>query len=274
MINHGVLENQAPRPDDYHASGFSFVSYQERNPSGDWTSWLPVKEIQYGKEDSQSCVSFSACNSLEIQHKFITGTEANFSDRWIAKMSGTTRQGNSLGVVADTIRHYGMVKEESYPTPPSYTFDEYHAPITSGLLKVLQEEGQEFLSKWNIQFEYVAATKDEMMKHIKQSPLQIIIPGHAVVEFLCEEDISNYFDTYNPFQKQTPYTNILYALKYILTPKIMTKKFIVKDGAKIGVLIAEGYALSGNFADSEEHLDFLKKANSFDGSEQVFEVEQ
>lgn len=274
IINHGLLPDQSPRPDDYHASGFSFVSFIERNPSGDWTNWLPTKEIQYGKEDSQSCVSFSACNSLEIQYKFLTGTELNFSDRWIAKMSGTTRLGNSLGVVADTVRHYGMVAETSYPAPPNFTFDEYHADIPPDLLAKLTAEGQDFLSKWDIRFEYVSATKDEMMKHIKQSPLQIIIPGHAVVEFLCEQDIADYFDTYNPFQKKTPYNNILYALKYILTPKVMTKRFIVKDGAKIGLLVSEGFTGTITYADTPEHLDFLKKALGFDGTEPTIELPQ
>lgn len=270
-VNHGLLPDQSPRPDDYHAGGFSFVSYEVRNPSGDWRPYLPVKEIQYGKEDSMSCVSFSACNSLEIQHKFLTGSEDNYSDRWIAKMSGTTREGNSLGVVGDTVRHYGMVKETSYPAPPNFTFDQYHAAIPEPLLSQLKAEGQDFLSKWDIKTEYVPAKKDDMMFHLKHAPLQIIIPGHAVVEFLCEADVADYFDTYDPFQKQTPYSNILYAYKYVLTPKQMIIKSIVKRGTKLGVMVEVDWIGTINYADSMEHLDFLKKSFGFTGNEPTIE---
>lgn len=235
IINHGVKLGQ--RPEDYQAGAFSLIDYIERNPSGDWRPYLPTKEIQYGKEDSMSCVSFSAINAIEMQEKFLTGVESNYSDRWIATMSNTTIDGNWLYKVADTIRKYGLVKESSFPAPPNYTFNQYHTKPDSLLQTTLEEEGQSWLSMWDVKYEFITPSKAEMLKHIKQAPLQIVIPGHAIVNFLCEQDIVNYFDTYNPHEKQTPYTNVQSAMKLLLTPKNMyiTKK--VKINGAYGVLV-------------------------------------
>src|SRR5258708_12996 len=100
IINHGIIEGQ--RPEDFVAGSFTFIAWEERNPTGNWKPYLPAKEIQYGKEDSQGCVSFSALNCLEIQEKFLTSKENNYSDRWTAKRSGTTHEGNYLYKVGDT----------------------------------------------------------------------------------------------------------------------------------------------------------------------------
>ena len=257
-MNHGVILGQ--RPTDWVAGASTFITYEVRNESGDWRPYLPTKEIQYGKEDSMSCVSFSAINAIEMQEKFLTGLESNYSDRWLAVMSNTTPQGNYLYIVADTIRKYGLVKEERYPAPPNYTFNEYHTKPSPELQTQLEKEGKEWLNEWDFKYEFVPATKESMLGHIKQAPLQIVIPGHAIVNFLCEQDIVNYFDTYNPHEKKTPYANVQAALKPLLTKKNMAKKFIINDGGKIGVAVLEGFTGTIAFAKDQESLQALKKA--------------
>lgn len=261
VVNHGVILGQ--RPSDFVAGGFTFISYEERNKTGDWRPFLPVKEIQYGKEDSLSCVSFSACNAIEAQEKFWTGVEVNYSDRWIAKRSGTTQEGNWLYKVGDAVRHDGLVKESSYPAPPNYTFKEYHADIPEPLLTQLKAEGQEWLKKWDIKTEFVPATKADMLKHLKHAPLQIVIPGHAILNFLCEEDVVNYFDTYAPHEKKTPYANVQSVYKYVLTPKDMPepRKFLkINDGGKIYIAVLQGFGGTLVAAKSEEALADLTNA--------------
>lgn len=267
-IEHGVILGQ--RPSDYQAGAFTFITYEERNPSGDWRAYLPTKEIQYGKEDSMSCVSFSAINAIEMQEKFLTGVEKNYSDRWIATMSDTTPQGNYLFKVGDTIRKYGLVKEGSFPAPPNYTFSAYHAKPSPELQKELEKEGQNWLSEWDFKYEFITASKAEMLKHIKQAPLQIVIPGHAIVNFLCEQDIVNYFDTYNPHEKQTPYANVQTAMKPLLTKKNMAKKFIINDEGKIGVAVIEGFTGTVVFAKTPEALEDLKAALEIPADAPVF----
>lgn len=240
-INHGVLLGK--RPEDWLAGSIGALTYEVRNPSGDWRPFLVTKEYQKGKQDSMSCVSFSAISAIEMQEKFLTGIENNYSDRWIAKMSGTTVDGNYLYKVGDAIRNLGLVKESSYPAPPNFTFAEYHAEIPEGKKNELKAEGQEWLQKWDVKTEFIEGAgigiwhtkKEDLMKHLKQAPIQIVIPGHAVVDIFCEADLVNYFDTYKPFEKKTPYSNIQTAYKLLLTPKSMTNSLIVQNGSEYGI---------------------------------------
>lgn len=262
MENHGIILGQ--RPQDWMAGAFTFISYEERNPSGDWTPYLVTKEKQYGKQDSMSCVSFSACSSIEIQQKFLTGQEVNYSDRWIAKRSGTTVHGNWMYVVGDAIRRDGLVREEHYPAPPNYTFNEYHAEIPELLLPALKKEGQEWLSQWDVKTEFVPATKESILKHVKHAPLQLATLTHAIVfAVAADEDGVTVFDTYphsGDYLFKLPYSQIEAAYKYVLTPKQMPKRFLVNDGGKIGVAVIEGFAGTIVFAKTPEDLENLKKA--------------
>jgi hypothetical protein len=128
MINHGVIEGQ--RDTDYVGGT---LPYEIRNPSGDWTPYLPPGEWQGNHiVDTKACVTFSALNSLEVQYKFLTGKERNFSDRFIATLSGTTPQGNHLYKVGDAIRKEGLVDESVWPTPENYSWDSYYSAGVPG----------------------------------------------------------------------------------------------------------------------------------------------
>lgn len=241
-INHGVLLGN--RPEDWVAGAIGALSFEERNPSGDWRPYLVTKERQKGKEDSMSCVGFSACTSIEMQEKFLTGKESNYSDRWIAKMSGTTIDGNWLWKVGDAVRNLGLVKETSYPTPDNFTFAQFHADIPAAKLAELKAEGELWKQKWEVKTEFINTSigmwytvKEDLMKHLKHAPLQIVIPGHAIVNIFCEQDLVRYFDTYYPYEKTTPYSNIQTAYKYVLTPKNMYTTKKVKINGAFGVLV-------------------------------------
>lgn len=216
--NHGVLLGE--RVGDYKAGAtVSALPYIVVLESGDWEPLLPSEERQSNDGgDSMSCVTFAQLNTIESQEKKITGAEPNYSDRWIAKMSGTTEEGNYLWKVADTIRKYGLVKEESYPRPAgTWNFSEYHKEIPEPLLSQLKAEGAEWLKKWDVKYESVAFDRVSLMKHIKMAPLTVIIPGHAVMNFRTTAQIINYFDTYAPFKKTVP--SVIQAMKVMLYPR-------------------------------------------------------
>ena len=212
--NRGVIEGK--RDTDYVAG---VLPYKVRNPSGDWTPFLPAPENQFSNHaDSQACVTFSALNSIECQTKFLTGQEVNYSDRFIAKMSGTTPQGNTLYTVADTIRKLGLVWETDYPTPPDFDWNTYYASVPPELItKALL-----WLNDWSLAYEWIEpVTADNLIYHLKHAPLQIVIPGHAVVDIYETKDVLKYFDSYPPYTKsriELP----LWALKLVLTKKNMT----------------------------------------------------
>ena len=200
-----------------------------------------------------SCVTFSALNSIEIQEKFLTGSQTNYSDRFIAKMSDTMRNGNYLWKVADTIRNIGLVKDEDYPTPLSYTWDEYHAAISEPLLTKLKEKGKQWLSEWEISYEWIDVTPENLAHHLKHAPLQVVIPGHAVVDILNPRDISTYFDSYAPFIKTVQTSTLQAALKIVLKKKTtMNNEFVstIKQGGKVGIVL---------WADTPENYKYLCK---------------
>src|SRR3990167_2756789 len=111
--NRGVLVGD--RSTDYRAGLVSGNLPYEVRTDGNYEPWLPPGEWQANDNgDSMSCVSFGALNAIETEENRQTGKQINYSDRWIAKMSGTTPQGNYLWKVLDAIREYGLVNEESY----------------------------------------------------------------------------------------------------------------------------------------------------------------
>lgn len=221
--NYGVLLGDSP--DTYRADRVGgALPYIVRQKDGDWTSHLPPEERQYNDSgDSMSCVSFAHLSGIETQEfswlqKLNIPNSFEYSDRWIAKMSDTTKEGNYLWKVADTIRKYGLVKEESYPRPEgSWTWEQYHADIPEPLLSKLLAEGQEWLKKWDVKYESVDVSKESLMRHLKMAPLTVVIPGHAILNFLTTEQLVHYFDTYPPHKKTT--SAVIQAMKVMLYPK-------------------------------------------------------
>lgn len=253
--NYGVILGQ--RSTDWIAGAVSGITFEERNPSGDWTPYLPKGEKQFSKfQDSMGCVSFSANNCIETQIKFLTGIEPNFSDRFLAKMSGTTQFGNYLYVVADTVRKVGLVNEEEWPVPPDFTWDSFYSQIPQHII----DKGKDFLAQYDISYEFINDwSRENLMKQLKQSPLQVVIPGHAVMNFYTSLDVQRYFDTYEPFIKEWG-TSFNSVLKYVVTKKNMNKgeKIIKILQALEGYNDLSGIAYWGKIVDQEGILGVEK----------------
>jgi len=227
MTNHGVILGR--KKSDWVAGT---IPYEIRNPSGDWTPYLVRTEKQWFPTlDTQACVSFSANNVSEIQVKQQTGVEVNFSDRFLAKMSGTTHQGNWLYIVGDTLRKIGGVLEEEWPVPPEpFGWDDYYSPIPQF---ILDRAKPQFLDKYTIQTEFIGISITEIEKHLKHAPLQIVIPGHAVAGIVIKiaGGVITYFDTYEPYLKTTTVNQLSDVYKILLTIKNMSNAtFVHKTG--------------------------------------------
>ena len=90
----------------------------------------------------------------------------NFSDRFLAIASSTTFSGNDPKRVAQTLREKGAIPEELLPFSDNIkTFNEYHSPnpLPSSLLK----EGLKFLDKFEISYEWVTPTPENLMEELK-----------------------------------------------------------------------------------------------------------
>ena len=205
----------------YRASDYAggTLPYEVLVPDGNWEPWLPPGEWQrVNVLDVMACVSFSALNVLETLHFFHTGTQRNFSDRYTARMSGTTPDGNWLWKVGDSIRKDGLVNEEDWAWGSQQAdWDTYY---TTPPMEVINK-AKDFLKEWEVKYEFIDFTRDSLIYHLKQSPIQVVFPNHAVMNFFTTEQIYNYFDSYDPWKK-TRTEGFVSALKYVLRKKTMT----------------------------------------------------
>lgn len=216
------------------------IPYEVRVPSGDWGEWLPSTEKQKDPVETMACVTFSALNSLETQYKFLTGQEINFSDRFTAKMSDTTPQGNYQYKVADSIRKDGLVLESDYPSPTgTFDWNIYYQQIPQSV--------KDKAIKFDIAYEWIDNNKEQMLYHVKHAPLQIVIMNgrHAVENFFIrsEQGVYEYFDSYVPFWANTQ--TLTYPLKIVLTIKNMfdlvktasrPEQYVIINGGRFWVL--------------------------------------
>lgn len=161
-------------------------------PEDEREQYLPKGELQSGKEDFMDCVTRGYLNSLETQFNYllrndklepenvkwleskgyIEGGNITFSDRFIAILSGTTRQGNSLKAPIDTIRKQGLIPKSLLPKG-DFTWNEYHDP--SKITPEMKKLGQDFLKRFSINYEQVP--KILMSQSVKDDI--VVVAGYA-----------------------------------------------------------------------------------------------
>ncbi len=250
LKNYGLIIEQ-PRVSDYIVGAGSAVKAQDiLNVTGDWEPKIPEGEYQNGVYfDTMGCVTFSALNILEMLFKAKFGIEINFSDRFTAKMSGTTLKGNSFSNVAESIRKDGLLLEDRWDYPrtqrtPVFVRDEYYETIPN----VLIEEAKKFLNDYEIQYEWVPATKEKLREMLQYAPLQVQVVawydknkdgvyekpagvdfnhGTVLIEY-PENGKPKIFDSYSPFVKELEdgYDFGTYALKYQINKKDSMQAFL------------------------------------------------
>jgi len=155
---------------DWIAGDFSPLSSKFINPSGIWLT----PEIEYQNRwgyDRLACVTYSLLNCLETLYYYKTGIWINFSDRFLAKMSGTTKYGNTLDNVFDFARKIGLVAENVYPDTDG-GWDEYYKEIPQEII----DKAKEFLNEWSLYREWVRTDdKDKIFNALKEAPLQVVV---------------------------------------------------------------------------------------------------
>lgn len=266
--NMGVLI-QDPRATDYVAGDAATgLVFENRNPLGDWTKYLPSEEQQIGVYfDTMACVTFSALNVLETQLNFMLQNNMiphvtnqkltelgvlkdgrfNFSDRFTAKMSGTTKNGNYLVNVWDSIRNHGLLAESDWPYPreqrqPVFDWDDYYKEIPQELKDKAMK-----LSKLgdilDIRYEWLVAGgkafQNQFMEWLRMGPVQLATPvcppwggsgivpacslpvGHATMMVAVVTGAYEIFDHYVPFLKKLA---LDYPIPYALRGMVYMKE--------------------------------------------------
>jgi len=142
------------------------------NSGGQWLDYLPVMENQNSCGwETYLCTSFSTLNCMEIIHKFLTGNEINWSDRFNGVLSGTVPYGgNSLQAVADNIIKNGLVLESECPLIPNQA--EFYQ-----ISNETKKKGLEWLDKYALNYWTVRPEREtyqlDIMKALEYSPLAV-----------------------------------------------------------------------------------------------------
>lgn len=277
-INYGFnLEEQLNAEQDPRAWRFGASAIIENITIDnlDWRQYFSAGVRQHGVYfDTMACVSFSAVRIQEaifnakIRLGLISAEnlqwlkdkgyidekgEVNFSERYIAKLSKTTKQGNSGWAVNEAIKEFGLIPNFLWPfadtqRTPVYVWENFYAEIPAELIAL----GKEFIKRFSFKYELISTSPSEMKRGLKHSPIQVYVYAwdkpvngvHLKVNKTINHAISNacpewfiqdhYLDFNNDFEKQLAPDYIFYAsgYKYNWTEnniKNMTNVKVIKD---------------------------------------------
>ncbi len=147
-----------------------------------WNKYFSKDERQRkGNLETLACTNYAYNNTLEAvanYKKFTPETTEwakdrgyinfngnwNFSDRALAKMSGTSKEGNYPSKVIDTAENRGLVPEIMWPFDAE-TWQEYYKKIPDDVL----DTAEEFHARFDITHEWVR--REDWGKRIKESPI-------------------------------------------------------------------------------------------------------
>lgn len=309
--NSGVLIREN-LPTDYIAGVSSKVDPPDFLSDGNWKEYLPLYERQSSKLfDTFACVSFSALNCIETIMNFYVKTgkisDENFawlidkgyiidgkfecSDRFTAKMSGTTTLGNYAGKVGDSIRHDGVVPEFVWKWDQDvFTWEKYYEEVP----KEIKDIGKEFSDRFDIYYEFLPINKP-LKNYLKKAPIQVLtavcggwingdktpVPKcsldiqHATMIYGTSEYISD-FDHYEPFEKRLSLDYPLpYQIRYYIKEKNITNNeensmlgykfgdspvvYVNTDGYLVSVLTWEAYVALGGTSETIVNLEESEK---------------
>jgi len=231
---------------------------------GNWTPYLPKDEVQTKEIRTMACVSFSANSCIEtifnyqIKHGMLSvgalswleengymeNGEVNLSDRFLATISDTTKEGNSGKKVAQAIHEVGCIPESMHPfTEGIFKWNDYYSMPTTEMFDMAYEFNERFL------INYEAVYKKDFKEALKHSPLQVYVyawNGYENGEYVKTDKPINHavelhkgtwyvFDTYeklDSFSKKLAEDFIFFNIGYkykLSEKKPMTNVKVLKD---------------------------------------------
>ena len=191
------------------------------------------------------------------KHGYIKDGKFEISERFTAKLSGTTKSGNYFYKVLDSVRNDGVVPESHWPSMDApgvddFNWDEYYKEIS----QELKDLGKESLKYFNMMYERIdqgALTKKIIKRALEHAPVGLALvtcspwmggkeilwcnadPGsanHAVLGDGMEEDNYVIWDSYPEHEKiLLDGYEIPYAVKAVLYP--VKRAEVVKDSEEL-----------------------------------------
>lgn len=173
-MDYGFIYEE-PKQEDY-LFGDASIDAPVLQPDGQWDAFLPSPEYQnLNGVEPYACATFTTTNCVEILLNRVYAFKDNYSDRFLAKMSGTAeKHGNSPHVVAETLRHMGDVDEYVWPfTSGIDTFEKYYSAIPN----TVTDKALVFTDHYDFRHDYVPNDQVSMMEALKYSPLGMSVFG-------------------------------------------------------------------------------------------------
>lgn len=185
-----------------------------------WLDYITIGEKQnWVYDDSSACASFATENAIACKlnyylknnlipeetvkwckdNDYLVNDEFNFSDRYIAKLSQTTKEGNSANNVLNTIigtktkPAFGLIPESKWTFAMDdrnnkATWEDYMAEIPQELIEL----GQEFARR--IKITYFRIKAEDFNHYIKQSPIMTFVrpcfPENGIY-YKCDKKINH-----------------------------------------------------------------------------------
>lgn len=171
MTNRYGFINDIGKDPRAYVFGSSQIVGTVLQPDGQWDSYLPSEEVQnLNNVEPYACASFGTLNCIETLLRRLDSQDVeNFSDRYLAKMTGTQYQyGNSPHVVAEYIRAAGDVHQADWDfTPDVDSFEKFYADPPSGLVSIAKL----FTNEFDFKHDYVPGNAASLKEALKFSPL-------------------------------------------------------------------------------------------------------
>lgn len=197
----------------------------------EWIQYIPTdNDTQVSRiQDFLACGSYSAIHIAEMMTKKWTGQMGYYSERALAKLSGTTHAGNSLQNIVDAINKYGLILEKDWPqinTDANVTWEQYYAEIPPQVLAKADRGWTATLTK---------LSPPQVNSTLQVSPVWTIIPTSGGTDHIVAQiNPTQYFDSYLIFVKNFQ-ANFMplsqWYLKLIYTP-MTNAEFYHKTGTQ------------------------------------------
>lgn len=247
LEKHGLIITPPKEQDFVFGSNFSLSGRfkgEILQTDSNWGKYLPVDEPQSPFYETNACVSFGTDNALEILAKRVFDKHFDFSDRFVAKGSGTNpHAGNDPRTVAEWIRKNWACFESEWPASVAQTLEEFYSEPTKTVTLLANARKAE----WEFGYEYVPANKAKIREALKYSPLGVSVPAwfldgdryyrpsgqtdsHWTVCYgITDKDELLILDTYSPYLKTMRADFMpLVVMKYHLKRQVANESFWVK----------------------------------------------
>ena len=230
--NTGLLLEKRPNVKDWKFLGYTGIDDKILRPDGQWDKYLPEFETQKQNNfDTYACVTYATLNCVETILLRKWGRTENYSDRFLATVSGTVcNRGNHMARVANALINHGCCKEDVYPFSADIdTCSDYYAIIPEKVKKLALP----FKNQYDFRWEWVENTPETMKEALKYSPLTVVVHGGKHLVELYGYVDGRYWKCYDHYERK--YKTFLWdyafgrIMKFSLNQKLMPSIEIDND---------------------------------------------